>query len=164
MEATEPSEETIVKILLDEANLAFCETGERNDESGKRSLEGSIWTEEKMEGEFDPEDYQKILKIQLIMAKICDENPDLEEKSANMFQSVNPDNAGKVLQEVRENPNILELGRIAVHCFLLRFPTVQSYVNKGHPLVLAVDEYMLENADAQNWHDFKFIAKEFGWE
>ncbi|MBT4127695.1 MAG: hypothetical protein HOE32_03470, partial [Nitrospina sp.] len=46
---------------------------------------------------------------------------------------------------------------------LLRFPSVQSFVNKGHPLVLATDEYMLENSNAQNWHDYKFIAEEFGW-
>jgi hypothetical protein len=46
---------------------------------------------------------------------------------------------------------------------MLRFPSVQSFVNKGHPLVLATDEYMLENSNAQNWHDYKFIAEEFGW-
>ena len=26
------------------------------------------------------------------------------------------------------------------------------------------DEYMLENSNAQNWHDYKFIAEEFGWQ
>jgi hypothetical protein len=57
----------------------------------------------------------------------------------------------------------MTLGKAAVTTFILRFPTVQSFVNKGHPLVLAMDEYMLENADAQNWHDFNNIAKENNW-
>jgi hypothetical protein len=26
-----------------------------------------------------------------------------------------------------------------------------------------MDEYMLENADAQNWHDYNNIAQERGW-
>ena len=55
------------------------------------------------------------------------------------------------------------LSKAAVTTFILRFPTVQSFVNKGHPLVLAMDEYMLENADAQNWHDYNNIAQEQGW-
>ena len=62
-----------------------------------------------------------------------------------------------------KDPEIIDLARIAVTIFMLRFPSVQSFVNKGHPLVLATDEYMLENSNAQNWHDYKFIAEEFGW-
>jgi len=26
-----------------------------------------------------------------------------------------------------------------------------------------MDEYMLENADAQNWHDYNNIATEYNW-
>ena len=95
MSTQQPSKEIIVKTILDEANLTFCETADRKDAAKERSLEGSGWDE----------------------------------------------------------------GTI----FMLRFPSVQTFVNKGHPLVLATDEYMLENSNAQNWHDYKFIAEEFGW-
>ena len=108
MSPQQPSNEIIVKTILDEANLTFCET-------------------------------------------------------ADIFQSVTDENADDVLKQVQKQLGILDLGRIAVTIFLLRFPSVQSFVNKGHPLVLATDEYMLENSNAQNWHDYKFIAEEFGW-
>ncbi|KMP10494.1 hypothetical protein UZ36_07430 [Candidatus Nitromaritima sp. SCGC AAA799-C22] len=164
MSAKEPSVETIAKIILDEANLTFCETAERKDSPGERTAESSVWDEGKMDGEFDQEDYDRILDLQLRAAKICDERPELEEKTAGMFQGITADNAAEVLEQIKEQPDILELARIAVTIFILRFPTVQSFVNKGHPLVLATDEYMLENSSAQNWHDYKFIAQEFGWE
>ena len=160
----EPSTEIIVKIMLDEANLTFCETGERKDSPGDRRLEGSAWDEGKMDGEFDEEDYQHILELQLKAVCICDEKPELEEKTAEMFQSVTEENSAEVLEQIKQQPDIVELARIAVTIFILRFPSVQSFVNKGHPLVLATDEYMLENSNAQNWHDYSFIADEFGWE
>ncbi len=152
------------KIILDEANLAFCETSERKDEPNNRTLDGSAWEEGKMEGEFDDEDFQRILELQLEAAKICDTNPHLEEKTADLFQQVTEDNAEDLLKEALDDPDIKDLARISVTVFLLRFPTVQSFVNKGHPLVLATDEYMLENANAQNWHDYKNIAHEMGWD
>ena len=152
------------KIILDEANLAFSETAQRNDEPNDRKLDGSGWEEGKMDGEFDEEDYGRILELQLEAAQICDTNPDLEQRTSDLFQKVNADNAEEILDEVRADPDIKNLGRIAVTVFLLRFPTVQSFVNKGHPLVLATDEYMLENADAQNWHDYKNLAHEMRWD
>jgi hypothetical protein len=94
---------------------------------------------------------------------ICDKQPELEQKTADMFQTVTQENAEDVLEQIKEEPEVLSLARIAVTIFMLRFPSVQSFVNKGHPLVLATDEYMLENSNAQNWHDYKFIAEEFGW-
>ena len=158
------SSEIKVKIILDEANLTFSETAERKDEPNDRKLDGSVWEEGKMDGEFDEEDYRRVLEIQLEAAKICDTNPDLEHKTAELFQKVNADNAEEIFQEVLADPDLKDLGRIAITVFLLRFPTVQSFVNKGHPLVLATDEYMLENADAQNWHDYKNIAQEMRWD
>ncbi|MDH5763947.1 MAG: hypothetical protein OEZ51_13305 [Nitrospinota bacterium] len=158
------SAEIKAKIILDEANLAFCETSQRNDEPNDRKLEGSGWEEGKMDGEFDEEDYGRILELQLEAAKICDTNPELEQKTEELFQKVNADNAEEILQEVLADSDIKDLARIAVTVFLLRFPTVQSFVNKGHPLVLATDEYMLENADAQNWHDYKNLAHEMRWD
>ena len=163
MSPQQPSKEIIVKTILDEANLTFCETADRKDAANERSLEGSAWDEGKMDGEFDLEDYQCILELQMEAACICDKHPELEQKTADIFQSVTEENAEDVLKQVQQQPEILNLGRIAVTIFMLRFPSVQSFVNKGHPLVLATDEYMLENSNAQNWHDYKFIAEEFGW-
>jgi len=162
MSGQETSSEIKAKIMLDEANLTFCETSQREDQPGDRNLEGSGWEEGKMDGEFDEEDFNRILELQLEAAKICDTNPKLEEKSADMFQKVTSDNAEEILKEVMADSDIRNLARISVTIFLLKFPTVQSFVNKGHPLVLATDEYMLENADSQNWHDFKNIAQEMG--
>ena len=158
------SSEIKAKIILDEANLTFCETAERKDEANNRTLDGSGWEEGKMDGEFDEEDYNRILELQLEAAKVCDTNPDLEQKTEELFQKVTPDNADEILAEILDDPDIKTLGRIAVTIFLLRFPNVQSFVNKGHPLVLATDEYMLENADAQNWHDYKNLAQEMRWD
>jgi hypothetical protein len=163
MSSQQPSKEIIAKIMLDEANLTFCETSERKDAPGERNLEGSAWDEGKMDGEFDLEDYQRILELQMEAVCICDKQPELEQKTADMFQTVTQENADDVLEQIKEEPEVLSLARIAVTIFMLRFPSVQSFVNKGHPLVLATDEYMLENSNAQNWHDYKFIAEEFGW-
>lgn len=157
------SAEIKAKLILDEANLAFCETTERRDEPGKRTVDGSPWEDGKMEGEFDQEDYHRILELQLEVAKICDEHPELEDKTAELFQKITEGNAEEILQEALANPQIRDLGRISITIFMLRFPTVQSFTNKGHPLVLAMDEYMLENADAQNWYDYKNVAEEMGW-
>ncbi len=164
MSTQEPSTETKAKIMLDEANLTFCETAERKDSTGERRVDGSVWDDGKMDGEFDQEDYNRILELQMRAAKICDERMELEEKTAGMFQGITADNAEEVMEQIKAQPDIMELARIAVTIFILRFPTAQSYVNKGHPLVLATDEYMLENSDVQNWYDYKFIAEEFGWE
>ena len=163
MSQTETSAEVKAKILLDEANLAFSETSERKDASGDRKPDGSAWEEGRMEGEYDETDYQKILDLQMKAAIVCDEHPDLEEKTAKLFESINDSNAEDVLNTVCGDKNIMTLSKAAVTTFILRFPTVQSFVNKGHPLVLAMDEYMLENADAQNWHDYNNIAQEQGW-
>ena len=163
MSQTETSAEVKAKILLDEANLAFSETSELKDASGDRKLDGSAWEEGRMEGEYDETDYQKILDLQMKAAIVCDEHPDLEEKTAKLFESINDSNAEDVLNTVCGDKNIMVLSKAAVTTFILRFPTVQSFVNKGHPLVLAMDEYMLENADAQNWHDYNNIAQEQGW-
>ena len=163
MPPQQPSKEITVKTILDEANLTFCETADRKDAANERSVEGSGWDEGKMDGEFDLEDYKRILELQMEAACICDEHPELEQETADIFQSVTEENADDVLKQIQKQPEILDLGRIAVTIFMLRFPSVQSFVNKGHPLVLATDEYMLENSNAQNWHDYKFIAEEFGW-
>ena len=163
MSTTETSAEVKAKILLDEANLAFSETSERRDSMGERNLEGSAWEEGRMEGEYDEADYQKILDLQMRAAIVCDDHPELEEKTAELFQSITPENADEVLQTGLKDADIMVLGKTAVTTFILRFPTVASVVNKGHPLVLAMDEYMLENADAQNWHDYNNIAEENGW-
>jgi hypothetical protein len=159
----ETSAENKAKILLDEANLTFCETTERKDTPENRTLDGSPWDIGKMDGEFDEDDYQKILEVQLQAAKICDEHPELEEKTSEMFQSVTAENAEEILKKIMAEPHLSDLARIAVVIFLLRFPNVESFVNKGHPLVLAMDEYMLENANAQNWQDYQNIAEEYSW-
>ena len=164
MSPQQPSNEIIVKTILDEANLTFCETADRKDATNERSAEGSGWDEGKMDGEFDLEDYKRILELQMEAVCICDEQQELEQKTADLFQGVTEENANEVLEQIKQQPKILDLARIAVTIFLLRFPSVQSFVNKGHPLVLATDEYMLENSTAQNWHDYKFIAEEFGWQ
>jgi hypothetical protein len=163
MSSQQPSKEIIAKIMLDEANLTFCESSERKDAPGERNLEGSAWDEGKMDGEFDLEDYQRILELQMEAVCICDKQPELEQKTADIFQTVTQENAEDVMEQIKQEPEVLSLARIAVTIFMLRFPSVQSFVNKGHPLVLATDEYMLENSNAQNWHDYKFIAEEFGW-
>ena len=163
MSTTETSAEVKAKILLDEANLAFSETSERRDNKGERNLEGSAWEEGRMEGEYDEADYQKILDLQMRAAIVCDDHPELEEKTAELFQSITQENAEEVFQTVLNDANIMTLGKTAVTTFILRFPTVASFINKGHPLVLAMDEYMLENADAQNWHDYNNIATENNW-
>lgn len=163
MSQTETSPEIKAKILLDEANLAFSETSERKDSAGDRKPDGSAWEEGRMEGEYDEADYQKILELQMKAAIVCDERPELEEKTAGLFESINDSNAEEVLNTVLADADIMTLSKAAVTTFLLRFPTVQSFVNKGHPLVLATDEYMLENADAQNWHDYNNLARELGW-
>ena len=116
-----------------------------------------------MDGEFDDEDFQKILDLQLEAAKICDAHPELEVKTDELFRSVTPENADDVFKQTMENEGIKNLARISVIIFMFRFPTVQSFVNKGHPLVLATDEYMLENSTAQNWHDYNHIAQEMDW-
>ena len=162
MSGLETTSEIKAKIILDEANLTFCETSQREDEPGDRKLEGSGWDDGKMDGEYDEEDFTRILELQLEAAKICDTNPKLEEKSADLFQKVTADNGDEILKEVMADADIRNLGRISVTVFLLRYPTLQSFVNKGHPLVLATDEYMLENNDSQNWHDYKNIAQEMG--
>ncbi|MGP0628074.1 hypothetical protein ACTRW9_00025 [Nitrospina sp. 32_T5] len=164
MAGNDTNPEIKAKIMLDEANLAFCETAERKDEPGNRNKEGSAWEQGKMDGEFDEEDYERILELQLEAANICDTHPDLEGKTSELFQNVTADNADEIIKQIMDEPDIRDLARIAVTIFLLRFPTVQSFVNKGHPLVLATDEYMLENADAQNWHDYKNIARDMGWD
>lgn len=151
------------KLILDEANLAFCETAERKDEPGNRRVDGSPWEDGKMEGEYDEEDYHRILELQLEAAKICDAHPELEDKTADLFQKVTPENAEDILKEILADAAIRDLARTSITIFMLRFPTVQSFVNKGHPLVLATDEYMLENADPQNWYDYRNIAREMGW-
>ncbi len=163
MSEYETSAENKAKILLDEANLTFCETSERKDTTEERTLDGSPWDIGKMDGEFDEDDYQKILELQLEAAKIVDEHPELEEKTSEMFQSVTAENAEEVLGQIMAEPNLCDLARIAVTIFLLRFPSVESFVNKGHPLVLAMDEYMLENANAQNWQDYQNMAEEYKW-
>ena len=98
MAVDETSDEIKAKILLDEANLAFCETTERQDEPGKRVPEGSAWDQGKMEGEYDEEDFQKILELQAKAAKICDEQPELEDLTAEMFQTITSENAEEVFQ------------------------------------------------------------------
>ncbi|MBC8285763.1 MAG: hypothetical protein H8E32_18265, partial [Nitrospinae bacterium] len=106
---------------------------------------------------------QRVLDWQRRAAIVCDKHPKLEETTAKLFDSINDSNGEEVLKTVLADENIMVLSKAAVTTFILRFPTVQSFVNKGHPLVLAMDEYMLENADAQNWHDYNNIAQEQGW-
>ena len=64
MSTIEPSAEIKAKIILDEANLTFCENAERKDQPGERTPDGSAWDSGKMDGEYDEEDYQKILDLQ----------------------------------------------------------------------------------------------------
>jgi len=45
MSPQQPSNEIIVKTILDEANLTFCETADRKDAVNERSVEGSGWDE-----------------------------------------------------------------------------------------------------------------------
>jgi len=47
MSPQQPSNEIIVKTILDEANLTFCETADRKDAVNERSVEGSGWDEGK---------------------------------------------------------------------------------------------------------------------
>lgn len=163
MSQQETSVETKTRIILDEANLTFAEISVRKDKAGERTVDGSVWDDGKMDGEFDDEDFQKILDLQLEAARICDAHPELEEKTDKLFQSVTPENADDIFKQVMENEGIKNLARISVIIFMFRFPTVQSFVNKGHPLVLATDEYMLENSTAQNWHDYNHISQEMDW-
>ena len=72
------------------------------------------------------EDYNKILELQLQAAVICDEHPELEEKTGEMFQTVTAENADEVLKQIMEEPDLRDLAKIAVIIFLLRFPSVQS--------------------------------------
>jgi len=163
MSEQDTSIETKARIILDEANLTFAEVAVRKDKAGERTVDGSVWDDGKMDGEFDDEDFTKILDLQLEAAKTCDAHPELETKTDEMFQSITAENAEAVFKEILENEDIKNLARISVIIFMFRFPTVQSFVNKGHPLVLATDEYMLENSTAQNWHDYNHIAKEMDW-
>ena len=160
MANNQTSAEVKAKIILDEANLAFSETAQRKDKPGARTFDGSCWDPGNMEGEYDEEDFQKILEMQLRVAQTCDNHPELEEKTAEMFPKVNAANAEEMLKEILSNAAIRELTKNSVAIFLLRFPTVQSYMSKGHPLVLAADDYMLENANQQNWHDYYNIAQD----
>ena len=107
MSTQQPSKEIIVKTILDEANLTFCETADRKDAAKERSLEGSGWDEGKMDGEFDLEDYKRILELQLEAACICDEHPDLEQKTADIFQSVTDENADEILKQVQQQQGFL---------------------------------------------------------
>ena len=102
MSNKEPSKEIMVKIMLDEANLTFCEVGQRKDSAGERNLEGSAWDEGKMDGEFDLEDYKRILELQMEASCICDEHPELEQETADIFQSVTDENADDVLKQVQK--------------------------------------------------------------
>ena len=97
MSQTETSAEIKAKILLDEANLAFSETSERKDTAGERKSDGSAWEEGRMEGEYDETDYQKILELQMKAAIVCDDHPELEEKTAQLFESINETNGDEVL-------------------------------------------------------------------
>ena len=101
MSTREPSTETKAKIMLDEANLTFCETAERKDSAGERRVDGSVWDDGKMDGEFDQEDYNRILELQMRAAKICDERMELEEKTAGMFQGITADNAEEVMKQIK---------------------------------------------------------------
>ena len=67
---------------------------------GERNPEGSAWEEGRMEGEYDETDYQKILELQMRAAIACDDHPELEEKTATLFESITPENAEEVLQTV----------------------------------------------------------------
>lgn len=158
MASFETSAEVKAKIILDEANLAFSETAQRKDKPGARTLDGSGWDPGNMEGEYDEDDFQKILELQKQIADICDTYPDLEEKTLNLFPTVKAENADAILMEIMSDQGIRQLAKLSITIFLLRFPTAQSYVNKGHPLVLAADDYMLENTNQQNWHDYNNIA------
>ena len=63
MAENETSTENKAKILLDEANITFCETSERKDSAENRTLDGSPWDMGRMDGEFDEEDFQKFWRF-----------------------------------------------------------------------------------------------------
>tara|TARA_B100000315_G_scaffold255117_1_gene297686 strand:- start:579 stop:1073 length:495 start_codon:yes stop_codon:yes gene_type:complete len=163
METTETKPNTKAKILLVEANAAFRETAERKDQPNQRERDGSAWNMAQMKGEYDEEDYPKILDMQLTTAKICDDHPELEQKTSELSESITPENAEDILKQIREDKNIMELARTSIAMFLLRFPSVESFIKKGHPLVEDLDEFMLKKKQAQNWHDYNNIARDFGW-
>ena len=65
---------------------------------------------------------------------------------------------------LQEEKNIMDLARTGIVMFKLRFPSVQSYLNKGHALVTgADDDFMLQKNQAQNWHDYNNVARDFDW-
>jgi len=164
MATTETKPEIKAKILLDEANVAFSETAERKDKPNERKTDGSVWNVKRMEREYDEADFQKILDMQLSTAKICDEHPELEEKTSQLFESVTPENAGDILKEVTEDKNIMDMAHTGIVMFMLRYPSVESYLNKGHALVTgADDDFMLQKNQAQNWHDYNNVARDFDW-
>jgi hypothetical protein len=163
MSIEDTSTEVKAKIILDEANLTFAETADRKDAPGDRRVDGSGWEAGRMDGEYDEEDYNRILELQLEAAKICDAHPELEQKTSELFGKITAESADEILKAALADSGIRELARSSVVIFLARFPTVQSFVNKGHPLVLATDEYMLENANKQNWHDYHNLARDLGW-
>ncbi|HJP18497.1 MAG: hypothetical protein CMH78_04305 [Nitrospinae bacterium] len=164
MATAETKPDVKAKILLDEANVAFSETAERKDQPNERKSDGSVWNIKRMEREYDEADFQKILDMQLTTAKICDEHPELEEKTSQLSQSITPKNAEEILKQVTEDKNIMDLARTGVVMFLLRFPSVESFINKGHALITGSDDdFMLQKNQAQNWHDYNTIAQDFDW-
>ena len=164
MATTETKLEIKAKILLDEANVAYSETAERKDKPNERKTDGSVWNVKRMEREYDEANFQKILDMQLTTAKICDGHPELEEKTSQLSQSITPENAEDILKQVTEDKNIMDLARTGIVMFMLRFPSVQSYLNKGHALVTgADDDFMLQKNQAQNWHDYNNVARDFDW-
>lgn len=164
MATNETKPDVKAKILLDEANVTFSETAERKDQPNERKTDGSVWNIQRMEREYNETDFKKILDMQLTIAKICDEHPELEKKTSNLSQSITPENAEDILKEVTEDKNIMDLARTGVVMFLLRFPSVQLFINKGHALVTeSDDDFMLQKNQAQNWHDYNNVARDFGW-
>jgi hypothetical protein len=117
-----------------------------------------------MEREYDEADFQKILDMQLSTAKICDEHPELEEKTSQLFESVTPENAGDILKEVTEDKNIMDMAHTGTVMFMLRYPSVESYLNKGHALITGEDDdFMLQKKEAQIWYDYNNVARDFDW-
>mgnify|MGYP001319850379 FL=1 len=164
MATTETKPGVKAKILLDEANVAFSETAERKDQSNERKADGSVWNIKRMEREYDEADFQKILDMQLTTAKICDEHSELEEKTSQLSQSITSENAEEIFKQVTEDKNIMDLARTGVVMFLLRYPSVESLINKGHALITGSDDdFMLQKNQAQNWHDYNTIARDFDW-
>ena len=163
METTETKPNIKAKILLVESNAAFRETAERKDQPNQRETDGFALNIEQMEGEYDKADYPKILDMQFTSAKICDDHPELEQKTSQLSESITPENAEDILKQISEDKNIMELARTSIVMFLLRFPSVESFTKKGHPLVEDLDEFMLKKKQAQNWHDYNNIARDFGW-